>query len=196
MEWWLIRHGLTSWNVARKYQGHSDVELLSNEMNGLKGLYQKLQGVHFSAIYCSDLLRCRQTLDYVCPDLNSIEVYFDKRLREMNFGEWEGKTYEMLKDRPLYTSWIDHPQNYTPPRGESWQQFHDRVHDVYLQLREKSRQILFSCQGEQVEPRLLIVTHGGVISLLSTFLNTGTNFWDTRLAPGEVIKLQVDVLDE
>ncbi|MNP39003.1 Alpha-ribazole phosphatase [compost metagenome] len=114
----------------------------------------------------------------------------------MNFGEWEGKTYEMLKDLPLYTSWIDHPQNYTPSGGESWQQFYERVHDVYLQLREKSRQILCRCQSGQDEPRLLIVTHGGVISLLSTFLNTEANFWDTRLAPGEVIKLQVDVLDE
>ncbi|MMZ60944.1 Alpha-ribazole phosphatase [compost metagenome] len=198
MEWWLIRHGLTSWNVARKYQGHSDVELLPDEKNGLAALPGKLQGVQFSAIYCSDLLRCRQTLDYIYPDLNSIEaeVYFDHRLREMNFGEWEGKTYEMLKGLPLYTSWIDHPQNYTPPGGESWQQFHDRVHDVYLQLRERSRQVSGRCHNGQEDPRLLIVTHGGVISLLSTFLNAGAHFWDTRPAPGEVIKLQVDILDE
>lgn len=191
MEWWLIRHGITSWNAEHRYQGFSDIELLPAPMHGLTSLCEELEGVHFSAIYCSDLLRCRQTLSYVRPDPKDLnEVIYDSRLREMNFGEWEGKTYEMLKHLSQYTSWIDHPQDYTPPEGESWGQFHDRVFEIYTQLREKSRQLQSDCHREQEEPKLLIVTHGGVISMLSTFLNAGTTFWDTRLAPGEVMKLQ------
>lgn len=192
MEWWIIRHGITSWNAEHRYQGHSDIELLPDPMHGLTSLAQELEGVHFSAIYCSDLLRCRQTLSYVYPELHRNEVNYDSRLREMNFGEWEGKTYEMLKHLSQYTSWIDHPQDYTPPGGESWGQFHDRVYGVYRQLQEASRQIQSRCYQEQGEPKLLIVTHGGVISMLSTFLITGTAFWDTRLAPGEILKLKLD----
>ncbi|MBA9085867.1 alpha-ribazole phosphatase [Fontibacillus solani] len=186
MEWWLIRHGLTSWNVDRRYQGHSDVELLPNEKHGLEALSRKLKGVPFSAIYCSDLLRCRQTLKYVLPDLDTKGVHYDSRLREMNFGEWEGKTYDMLKDIPLYCSWIDQPKCYTPSGGESWQQFEGRVNEIYCELRDISL--------NSNDP-VLIVTHGGVISMMATFMNSGSNFWEAaRVEPGEVMKVTVPAI--
>ncbi|MNZ68991.1 Alpha-ribazole phosphatase [compost metagenome] len=198
MEWWLIRHGLTIWNVEHRYQGHSDIKLLEGEKHGLGALQQKLKGVSFAAIYCSDLLRCRQTLEYVRPELSVGavhidgglcemdfgEVRFDSRLREMNFGEWEGKTYDMLKDIPLYRSWIDQPQLYAPPGGESWEQFQGRVHEFFCEL---------SATSPNADEPMLIVTHGGVISMLSTFLNPGLHFWEAaRVAPGEVLKVQIN----
>ena len=42
-----------------------------------------------------------------------------ERFRESHFGDWEGKTYEALKDNKTYRSWIDNPYEITPPNGEN-----------------------------------------------------------------------------
>lgn len=275
IEWWLVRHGLTEWNVQHRYQGHSDPALLHGEASGLEPLRLELARVDFSAVYSSDLARCRQTLEYARPDLIE-RCVADRRLREMDFGAWEGRTYEMLKDDASYRAWIDDPQRVTPPGGESWPAFRARVEGVRQELAaysqalaaggrlrgEDAGQIRGNVDGERIdakgmrenavtvgkpgeemrengelmqenvevsgehaevvgepaEPlwkctgamsehvdvrletskvlprnsrtiRLLIVTHGGVISLLSSMLEPGLGFWDTRLPPGGIKRL-------
>lgn len=187
MEWWLVRHGLTSWNLEHKYQGHSDTVLLPGEASGLASLHGRLDGVAFSAVYCSDLRRCRDTLAFLRPDL-TVSAHYDRRLREMNFGEWEGCTYEMLKDNPAYRAWIDHPQTVVPPGGESWMDFHARIQDVYREINAASAQL---SDGQSDKPAL-IVTHGGVISLLGTILEPGEDFWNPKfkIAAGEILKIK------
>lgn len=186
MEWWFIRHGFTKWNKERRYQGHSDTELLPGSASGLEALKEGLAETTFSAVYCSDLGRCRSTLDYVRPDLTAVARY-DNRLREMNFGIWEGQTYEMLKDDVSYRNWIDNPQAVSPPGGETWPEFEERVREIYEELTASSKEL--AANGE--DDPLLIVTHGGVISLLATWLIPGSDFWNAgvKIAPGEVLKL-------
>lgn len=188
VEWWLVRHGLTPWNVERRYQGHSDQKLLSGEASGLETLRNEIEGATFSAIYCSDLSRCRDTLVYVLPDLQQVAIC-DDRLRELNFGEWEGQTYDMLKEDPLYRSWIDNPQEVTPPGGESWDQFRDRVTSVYRELMLFSHSLVAAEQN----PVVLIVTHGGVISMLSSILQPGLGFWDTKVPIGGIVRHRIQL---
>ncbi|AZS16784.1 histidine phosphatase family protein [Paenibacillus lutimineralis] len=188
VEWWLIRHGLTGWNLQRKYQGHSDEELLPGEASGLTPLRSKLAGQSFAGVYCSDLKRCRQTLQLIRPDLTAQAVY-DPRLKEMNFGAWEGKTYEMLEHNPLYRAWIDNPKLYTPPEGESWELFQNRVADFQRELVQKSKELAVS--GNANPSILLVVTHGGVISTLNMLMNPDADFWDSKVSPGEIMKLKL-----
>ncbi|EOS55483.1 histidine phosphatase family protein [Paenibacillus barengoltzii] len=212
VEWWLVRHGLTAWNTERRYQGHSDPPLLPGETSGLTGLRRELEGVNFAAVYASDLRRCLETLAWARPDLRD-KVHIDPRLREMNFGQWEGQTYEMLKDDERYRAWIDNPQAVTPPGGESWQAFQSRLSGVCGDLLARSGAVKETVSGvlgrvsdQPAEPlapkvtqqlstsvqepwRLLIVTHGGVISLLCSLLMPGLRFWDTRIGPGGVQRL-------
>ncbi|WP_055109089.1 histidine phosphatase family protein [Paenibacillus ihumii] len=187
-ELWLVRHGRTRWNRERRYQGHSDPALLDGEASGLDEPKRELEGVSFTSVYCSDLLRCRQTLARVRPDLLGEAVY-DPRLREMNFGQWEGQTYEMLKEDPHYRAWIDDPMSWTPPEGEAWAQFHQRVSHVYeewLGLAERC------CLAGSREQRILAVTHGGVISLVSMLQHSGAGFWDTHIAAGGILRLKLE----
>lgn len=155
VEWWLVRHGVTAWNHERRYQGHSDIPLLAGAEAGLEGLKQELGGIDFAAVYASDLRRCRETLATARPDLIDI-MQPDVRLRELNFGQWEGCTYEQLKDNDNYRSWIDHPQTVTPPGGESWQAFESRVMDLYAELLTISQTLVWAATGREAgKPELM-----------------------------------------
>lgn len=133
----LVRHGTTKWNQERRYLGHSDLELLPEAYAELEPSVRKLAGLRFDGVYCSDLIRCRQTLLYLRPDLADGAVY-DPRLRELDFGRYEGCTYEQLQSDPAYRAWIDDPSAVTPPGGESWGAFELRVRSFLLDLEERS----------------------------------------------------------
>lgn len=187
-ELWLVRHGRTRWNYERRYQGHSDIALLDEEAAGLGDLRQELRGIAFSSIYCSDLLRCRQTLARVRPDLVTDAIY-DSRLREMNFGQWEGQTYEMLKADPHYRAWIDDPQSFAPPKGEAWEHFQQRVSEICEAWKSIAERHAHANAGDK--QRILVITHGGVISLISSLLRPEKGFWDTHIDAGSILKLKL-----
>ncbi|MCE3199316.1 histidine phosphatase family protein [Paenibacillus sonchi] len=94
----------------------------------------------FWRVCCSDLRRCRETLAAAAPALEHQAIY-DSRLREMNFGAWEGCTYEQLKDNKHYRSWIDDPESVTPPGGEAWEEFAGRIDNFWTQLQREAEAV-------------------------------------------------------
>lgn len=148
VEWWLVRHGVTAWNREHRYQGHSDVPLLAGDGAELEGLKRELDQVDFAVVYASDLRRCCETLTIARPDL-AATLQPDPRLRELNFGDWEGCTYEELKDNETYRAWIDRPEAIIPPGGESWQEFEARVRDIYAELLTTSQKLVRSAAGQE-----------------------------------------------
>ncbi|MNP25229.1 putative phosphoserine phosphatase 2 [compost metagenome] len=119
-------------------------------------------------------------------------VVFDKRLREMNFGDWEGQTYERLKHLHAYREWLDHPQDVTPPSGESWEQFQGRLTDfmdsLAYRMQEENDDTISASSA-------LIVTHGGVIRQMSSMLIPGVNFWDVTINPASLLSLKVTLYE-
>lgn len=154
----LIRHGQTKWNVEHRYLGHTDLPLLPDASERLSQPQQQicmqteLSG-GFWRVFCSDLLRCRETLAFVAPSLEQDAVY-DQRLREMNFGAWEGCTYEQLKDNSLYRRWIDDPSKVTPPEGESWTAFDARLRSFLLDLGQAAVAAFGCCAIKEKKVRL------------------------------------------
>ncbi|ETT60303.1 MULTISPECIES: histidine phosphatase family protein [Paenibacillus] len=197
----LIRHGQTKWNVEHRYLGHTDIPLLTDASERLSQLQQQscmqteLSG-GFWRVFCSDLLRCRETLAFVAPSLEQDAVY-DQRLREMNFGAWEGCTYEQLKDNSLYRSWIDDPSKVTPPEGESWTEFDARLRSFLLDLGQAAAAAFGCCaikekKSEVTSNRVLVVTHGGVIRNLLAQLVPGLTFYSAVApSPGNVMVLKI-----
>ncbi len=148
-----IRHSITEGNLKRWYYGWKDVHLAGEGIallkeNLEKGIYPVCTG---KKLYTSGMIRTEETL----------ELLYGKQphetlglLKEINFGDFEGSTYEEIKDLPAYQEWISDTTNTSaPPAGESRLQFRNRVAEG-LELLKK--------RGEDA----LVVCHGGVISVI------------------------------
>lgn len=189
----LLRHGSTQWNVERRYLGHTDLPLLPSSMEQFAQQEGNSEGLEdFWRVYSSDLTRCRQTLACIMPALREVAVY-DNRLREMNFGDWEGLTYDQLKISSLYRSWLDDPEAVTPPNGESWKKFEERVDNFLLELVQAAEEeSVTSTFTQPCFRRVLIVTHGGVIRQLLARTQPGLTFRDAPAPqPGTVTVIKL-----
>lgn len=170
MELVAVRHGITAWNLERRYQGQQDIPLLFPDAEaGLLALRKALKSERFDAIYSSDLQRCQQTLQWAEVAKAGVPLTLEPRLRELDFGEYEGKVYDELKDLPHYRAWIDSVGELQIPGGESAAQLRQRL-DAWLQdLATQARSDSYQ--------KVLTVTHGGVIRELRRRFET-LHFWD------------------
>ena len=154
----LIRHGQTDWNIARRFQGHSNVPLNEFGRKQAAALADRLSTQHVDAVYSSDLERTFETAKIIAhlsgckPDLHS-----DQRLREINFGDWEGLSYNEIKER--YPNALAEQENdiykNAPPNGETLEQLCVRVQSIMDGLYAKHK-----------DQTVIIVAHGGVLQIL------------------------------
>ncbi|ACV64154.1 Phosphoglycerate mutase [Desulfofarcimen acetoxidans DSM 771] len=149
-EIYLMRHGeiLTQ---AKRFIGQTDLPLNNR---GLKQAYwwrQKLSGVIFSRIFCSDLLRSRQTAQIIAAE-RLASVHIIPSLREIFLGEWDG--IEVEKIRSCFPKEFrmrgESIADYRPPGGESFADLQKRVVPIWDKLIKN------------MEERILIVAHAGV----------------------------------
>lgn len=92
-------------------------------------------------------------------------------LKEMNFGKWEGKTYEQLQHNQIYRKWLTDIFQEPIEAGETYEQFSERISQGLEKVRRKALQ-----EGKS---NLAIVTHGGVIRhILHTIYPRKKSFFD------------------
>ncbi len=142
MELIYLRHGLTPWNVERRLQGQSDVPLNEAGISDAKRVGKILQKYTFDAIYCSPLLRTRQTLEYALPGAIPI---LDDRLTEWCFGPFEGGQFP----EDFFRNWWVLGRE----RVDGMEIIEDviaRAKDFYSEVKEK-----------HPDGRILVVSHGG-----------------------------------
>jgi glucosyl-3-phosphoglycerate phosphatase len=106
------RHGLTTYNAERRFQGQSDIPL--NEVGRAQAAQaaRYLAALRPSAIYSSDLSRASATADALAR-LTGLPVHLDKDLRERSGGSWEG-----LTDTEIAERYPVERLTWTPPDGE------------------------------------------------------------------------------
>ena len=113
----LIRHLPTPGNEKRQYIGRTD-EALS------LAAVEKFQRQHGAgAKIASPLKRCVQTAKLIWPGQ---EIRTEPMLRECDFGQYERKTYEELKNEPEYIEWMESGGMTTFPGGEEQTEFRAR----------------------------------------------------------------------
>lgn len=162
----LLRHGQTQGNLEKRYIGKTDEPLLAEDterMQKVSSLQKRLEQenlVRPQKLFISPMLRCRQTAELLFPGQE--QVVIDK-LREMDFGRFEGKNYRELSPDPAYQAWIDSGGRLPFPEGEDRACFIRRTMDGFLQMTEQAWQE--NCR------QLAAVVHGGsIMAILSSLL--------------------------
>ena len=148
----LIRHALTDWNAAGRFQGVADIELNDQGRKQAHRLATYVAGLDGAAtIYSSPLKRAVQTAELAFPGR---ELNLDARLMEIDFGEFEGKTQPANEDHPGWAAWLEDPFDRPAPGGES-----------YRQVRERVVEWMDEVVAGRAE-HLVAVTHSGTIQML------------------------------
>jgi alpha-ribazole phosphatase len=171
----LVRHGETDWNLTGRFQGQADVPLNSTGLRQATVLAQRLARERPAAIYASDLARAWQTAQAIYQALASalvtesstpyipcaaLPLIVEARLRELNYGAWQGLTYTEIAQRyPLeWERWIENPAKQAPPGGESLLQITSRVIATYQEI----------CAAHP-EETVILVAHGGSLQILTVY---------------------------
>ena len=151
----LIRHGAVDETLSGKYIGVTDVELSGKGKSSLHKLDSENDYPYAKVVFTSPLKRCIQTCRILYPELEPLVI---SDLRECNFGEWEGRTADELKDDADFKKWLAGDNSVKPPRGESNADFVRRICRMFESIVEGLMKTgTTDCA---------IVTHGGVIMTL------------------------------
>lgn len=148
----LLRHGQVEGFQQHRYNGHGDVGLTEYGKQQSSVLAGRFQHIALSAIYSSDLQRCRYMADQIALLQKAAPVYRSD-LRELNIGAWEGQTWQQLaQDYPeLWQERLQDIVHVSPPGGESLLQLAQRV-------RPALREIVAAHRGQEI----VVAAHGGV----------------------------------
>jgi probable phosphoglycerate mutase len=146
----LVRHGVTDWNEARRYQGHTDTPLNDEGRRQARLLAHALAGETVGRLYASDLKRAAETAAILAEALG-VHVESTKALREMRFGVLEGRTWAeaQASDPEMLAAWLA-DRDTPPPGGETQTAFAMRIADFLDTIRREH-------DGQTV----LLVAHGG-----------------------------------
>ena len=166
----LWRHGQTSWNVERRFQGSTDVELTGTGVAQARRAAQLLVHLKPDAIVASDLVRAANTAAELAV-LTGLEVTPEKGLRETYAGAWQGLTHEEIIARygDEYAAW----KRGEPVRrggGELETEVADRAAPVVLRHAEKLPE----------DGTLVVVSHGGTIrTTIGRLLGLEPHSWES-----------------
>ncbi len=163
----LIRHALTEWNVTGRFQGHTDIPLSEAGEKQARALGKHLGKVSdgVDLIYSSPLLRAAQTAHLIFPGR---DILLDERLKELNFGLFEGFTQLENEAHERWGWWFEDPFTREAPGGESYQNLRKRASAWMEALPEV--------------PHVVAVTHSGAIQMLvSAVLGVEKPTWRKRI---------------
>ncbi|HSL87642.1 MAG TPA: histidine phosphatase family protein, partial [Bacteroidales bacterium] len=186
---YITRHGETKWNTERRLQGWLNSPLTEKGVSqGIK-LHQavKMYGIH--KIYSSPSERALKTAISAKGNLD-VEIELLDELKEMNMGEWEGKTLdEISADDPenFENYWI-RPHLFVKNTGENFDE-----------MLERAKNALEKIIKENSEGNILVVTHGVTLkALMSHFSPEGfIRFWTKPVVEqASISMIKVQSMDE
>jgi broad specificity phosphatase PhoE len=153
----LARHGETDWNRDHRWQGYTGPPL--NQTGRQQAAELAAQVNDIDVVYSSDTERAYETATIVA-ERHGLQVETDSRLREVNFGLWEGLTRAEINERFSggFSRWLS-GESSTPDGGEA-----DEV------MAERVLAALHDIAARHEDSRVLVVTSGGPIRAVEAHL--------------------------
>lgn len=173
MKLYLIRHGETDWNKERRIQGHADIPLNDFGRKLAKKTAAGLKDIPFGVCFSSPLGRAVETAKLILSG-RGMPVIADERIKEMAFGEWEGKccSREGWELPERFRAFFNDPAHYEPAEGgESFSEVRDRTGAFLTWL----------CMRKEYEKEnILIVTHGAALAGMLNYIKKKPleEYWD------------------
>lgn len=171
MNLYLLRHGETEENKNRVYFGKLDVSLNQTGRLQAEGWKEFFQDITFGRVYVSERKRTKETAE-IALGHRDIPLIEDNRINEIDFGEFEGRNHEEIKRLyPVeYESWNSNWKEFSPPGGESYVQFYNRIKNFMDEILQTD------------EEDVLITAHGGVIRSIYCYVLEGNMDFYWRFA--------------
>ena len=125
---YLVRHAEAEGNLYRIAHGHYNGLITARGYRQIRALEHRFAHIHIDAVYSSDLFRTRTTAKAVYLP-KGLPLHTDPKLREVNMGIWEGRTWQQLRmeDEEGIVNFNRHLDRWQVPGGETAQQVIDRV---------------------------------------------------------------------
>ncbi|WP_010571630.1 histidine phosphatase family protein [Leptospira broomii] len=126
-----------------------------------------------NSIRTSPLFRCFSLAEFLSKRWeetgNSPAWKVDSRIRELNFGSWEGRLWEEIP-RSETDHWMENYVHRSPPGGESYVELRDRVTHAWSDALTdgKTWEKLRKEEGDPSEYREVWISHGGVIRCIAS----------------------------
>lgn len=177
MKLYLLRHGETDWNKARKIQGCTDIPLNEYGRELARKTCEGMKDIPIDLVITSPLIRAKETAQLVMAGRN-VPMVENGEIQEMNFGEYEGRPSDEEPTASILRAFFKNPGAYPPPeKGESIPELLSRTGKFLEQLiQDKTLQ----------DKNILISTHGaamtGLVNNIKGQLEVN-DFWKKGVPP-------------
>jgi broad specificity phosphatase PhoE len=170
----LARHGQSTWNELKRFQGRSDPELSPLGRAQAEALGRALRRFRLAAAYVSPMHRAVETAEIALREAG-LPFTPVEELKELSLGDWEGSTVDEIRGQTgdPYRAWLEAPLDCPPPGGEPLPDVSARVLGAVDRIAAMHRD----------DEDVLLVAHGGVISVYACHL-LGCSFnhlWRLRI---------------
>ena len=182
MKLYFIRHAMTEGNKRKAYIGAGTDEPLCAE-----GITQLQMGSYPKAdlVFVSPMKRCIMTAEYLYPNQEKIIC---NGFTEIDFGSFEGKTYEELKDNHVYINWIESGGELAFPNGEAKEEFVNRSRTAFLECLKQIQ------ESEKDITTAAFIVHGGTImAIMEEYGTPKGDYYRWQIKNGEFVELYINL---
>lgn len=184
---YLIRHGKTKANENHLYCGKSDIELSKKGIEELEEIKKKIKYPNCEIVFSSGAKRANKTIEILYPGKKYEKI---NEFWEYNFGDFEMKSYNILKENEEYIKWItDNEGKIACPKGESKTEYRTRIEKAFNMFIKK-------CVNENINETIL-VCHGGTIgTILEMFYDKNKSFYEYQPSFGRGYKINLEQVND
>ncbi len=155
MKLYFVRHGQTEANVNHLFNGRNERDLTEFGIEQANSLANRMKTISIDLIFSSPLKRARHTASIL--NINNIEIVFDDRIIERDYGKFTLKSVDLIKDR---RNKLFDLENNEIKEIESYKSIYDRVGSFIEEIKEK-----------YADKNILVVTHGDVVIAIQEYFN-------------------------